>query len=128
MLNAIVVALMAGGLFFFLGTSVGLVRFPDCYTRVHAAGKGDTLSSILLLTGLALHHLREPSVDATIVALKIMSISVFVFLASPTATHAIMDAAFGARMPHWTREQNRCVPTDDAPDAGGRGPDAGGAR
>jgi len=104
-LNAAVVALVVGGLFFFLGTSVGLIRFPDCYTRVHAAGKGDTLSSVLLLTGLALYHLREPSVDTALVALKIMSISVFVFVASPTATHAIMDAAFGAKMRHWSKDR-----------------------
>lgn len=117
MLNAVVVVLMVGGLFFFLGTSVGLIRFPDFYTRVHAAGKGDTLSSILLLTGLALYQLREPSVDAVLVALKIMSISVFVFLASPTATHAIMDAAFGAKMRHWSRDDE---PGAAPPDGEGR--------
>ena len=31
------------GLVFFLGAAVGMVRFPDFYTRMHAAGKGDTL-------------------------------------------------------------------------------------
>ncbi len=51
MLNIIVIFLMVLGLFFFLGTGVGLLRFPDFYSRMHAAGKGDTLSSILLLTG-----------------------------------------------------------------------------
>lgn len=117
MLNAVVILLVVGGLFFFLGTSVGLVRFPDCYTRVHAAGKGDTLSSILLLTGFALHHLREPSLDAALVALKIMSISVFVFLASPTATHAIMEAAFGAKMPHWSKSDE---PDGTSPGGEGR--------
>ena len=35
------------GLVFFLGTAVGMVRFPDFYTRMHAAGKGDTLSTML---------------------------------------------------------------------------------
>lgn len=116
MLNAIVVVLMVGGLFFFLGTSVGLIRFPDFYTRVHAAGKGDTLSSVLLLTGLALYQLREPSGDAVLVALKIMSISVFVFVASPTATHAVMDAAFGAKMRHWSRDDQAAAAP---PDGGG---------
>ena len=37
------------GLLFFLGAAVGLFRFPDFYTRIHAAGKGDTLSSLLIL-------------------------------------------------------------------------------
>ncbi|MED6325932.1 MAG: monovalent cation/H(+) antiporter subunit G, partial [Verrucomicrobiota bacterium] len=35
--------LIVVGLVFFLGTSIGLLRFPDFYTRMHAAGKGDTL-------------------------------------------------------------------------------------
>ena len=39
------------GLIFFLGTSIGLLRFPDFYTRMHAAGKGDTLSTVLILLG-----------------------------------------------------------------------------
>ena len=39
------------GLVFFLGSAVGMVRFPDFYTRMHAAGKGDTLSTMLMLLG-----------------------------------------------------------------------------
>ena len=35
----------------FLGSAVGMVRFPDFYTRMHAAGKGDTLSTMLMLLG-----------------------------------------------------------------------------
>ncbi len=122
MLSAAAALLVAGGLFFFLGTSVGLVRFPDVYTRVHAAGKGDTLSSILILTGLALLELREPSLATALTALKIGSISVFVFVASPTATHAIMDAAFGARMRHWTRRGERECGEPGAGSGAGRAP------
>ena len=40
------------GLVFFLGTAVGMVRFPDFYTRMHAAGKGDSLSTMLILPDL----------------------------------------------------------------------------
>ena len=43
--------LIVVGLVFFLGTSIGLLRFPDFYTRMHAAGKGDTLSTVLILAG-----------------------------------------------------------------------------
>ena len=39
------------GLIFFFGSAVGMVRFPDFYTRMHAAGKGDTLSTMLMLGG-----------------------------------------------------------------------------
>lgn len=104
MLNGLVITLMLIGLFFFFGTSVGLIRFPDFYSRMHAAGKGDTLSTVLLLTGLALYHLHHFSFDNVLVSLKIMSIVLFVFLASPTATHAIMDAGFEAGVKHWTKK------------------------
>ena len=42
------------GLLFFVGTSVGMIRFPDFYSRMHAAGKGDTLSTMLMLAGFGL--------------------------------------------------------------------------
>lgn len=105
MLNTISVILIAGGLFFFLGTSVGIIRFPDFYTRMHAAGKGDTLSSVLILSGLALYNLHHFNLDSVIVSLKIMSIVVFIFIASPTATHAIMDAGFEADVKHWFKKK-----------------------
>jgi multicomponent Na+:H+ antiporter subunit G len=109
-LNALVVSLMLIGLFFFFGTSVGLIRFPDFYSRMHAAGKGDTLSSILLLTGLALFHLHHLSFDALLVSVKIILICLFIFIASPTATHAIMDAGYESQVKHWTRRRKPAEP------------------
>ena len=105
MLNIIVILIMVLGLFFFLGAGVGLLRFPDFYSRMHAAGKGDTLSSFLLLTGLALYHLHHLTTDTVLVSLKIMFIGVFIFIASPTATHAIMDAGYESDVKPWTKEQ-----------------------
>lgn len=115
MLNVVIVTLMSLGLFFFFGTAVGLIRFPDFYTRMHAAGKGDTLSSVLLLTGLALYHLHHFNLDTILVGFKIMSIVLFVFIASPTATHAIMDAGYEANVKHWSKKQEQ---QDDHSDEG----------
>lgn len=95
--------LLLTGLFFFAGTTVGLIRFPDFYSRMHAAGKGDTLSSVLFLLGLAIYDLHDFSVASLLVTAKILFISVFIFIASPTATHAIMDAGYEAGVKHWTR-------------------------
>lgn len=108
MLNIAVIFLVSLGLFFYLGTSVGLIRFPDFYSRMHAAGKGDTLSSVLLLAGLALYHLDHLTVGTGLVALKILFIIVFIFIASPTATHAIMDAGFEAQVKCWTKRKQEC--------------------
>jgi len=46
------------GIVFFAGAAIGIIRFPDFYTRTHAAGKGDTLSSLLVITGFALYQLN----------------------------------------------------------------------
>jgi multicomponent Na+:H+ antiporter subunit G len=46
--------LMIGGAFFFLAGTVGLLRFPDAHTRLHALAKADTLGLGLVTAGLAL--------------------------------------------------------------------------
>lgn len=103
MLNGVVVFLMVVGIFFFFGTTVGLLRFPDFYCRTHAAGKGDTLSVMLMLLALALFNLHHFSWEALLVSSKICIICVFVFIASPTATHAIMDAGYESKIRHWAK-------------------------
>ncbi len=103
MLDVVVIVLMAVGLFFFFGTTVGLLRFPDFYCRTHAAGKGDTLSVMLMLLALALYNLHHLSWEAALVSGKILIICIFVFIASPTATHAIMDAGYEAKVRHWKK-------------------------
>ena len=45
MMEILAYILISTGLIFFLGTTIGLLRFPDFYSRMHAAGKGDTLST-----------------------------------------------------------------------------------
>lgn len=113
--TGIAAVVMVLGFFFMALGAIGLLRFPDYYTRMHAAGKCDTLGSLLVVLGLALFHLAEEGLlhhgvfnyGAVLVALKLIVIAVFVFLTSPTATHAIARAAFKNRMPLWTREKKR---------------------
>lgn len=99
--------LIALGLLFFLGAVVGLVRFPDFFTRMHAVGKGDTLSTLLILSGLVLVNLSDLSVETGLVALKIIGIGVFIALTSPTSTHALMRAGFDAGIRPWKRKERR---------------------
>jgi len=82
------------GLLFFLGTAVGMLRFPDFYTRMHAAGKGDTLSTMLMLGGFGLVTMEDFSVGSWLLLLKILGIVLFIFLTTPTSSHALMRAAF----------------------------------
>ena len=88
------VLLILSGLGFFLGASVGLVRFPDFYTRMHAAGKGDTLSTLLITAGMALQVLGNFDLVNLFVAMKIMGIGVLIMLTSPTSTHLLMKAGY----------------------------------
>ena len=82
------------GLVFFLGSAVGMVRFPDFYTRMHAVGKGDTLSTMLMLTGFGLLTMQDYSIVSLLVLIKIMAIVLFIYITSPTSTHVLMKAAF----------------------------------
>jgi len=80
-------ALLAGGFFCIVGT-VGLVRMPDFYTRMHAASITDTLGAGLVLAGLVLQA------GLTLVAAKLVVIGLLLFFTSPTASHALARAAF----------------------------------
>lgn len=103
----LVVALVVLGVLLFGVGVLGVLRFPDFYTRMHAASKCDTLGSILLLLGLALFNLQEFTFANVLVSLKILSILAFVFVASPTATHALTEAALVVGVEPWTKGGKR---------------------
>jgi multicomponent Na+:H+ antiporter subunit G len=106
-MDIIVCLLLFAGLFFFTGGAIGILRFPDFYSRLHPAGKLDTLGSLLALSALALFNLHHFSVGALLTSIKIVMILVFVFLASPTATHAIVDAGVRAGLAPWVKGEER---------------------
>ena len=91
------------GLLFFLGTAVGLLRFPDFYSRMHAAGKGDTLSTVLILLGCICLVSTQDGMS-WLLGLKILLIINFIFIGSPTATHSMMDAGNKAGVEPWKKE------------------------
>ncbi len=103
-LNILTIFFLTSGLVFFLGAAVGIIRFPDFYTRLHAAGKGDTFSTQLMLVGFAAYNLHHFSLAALLVSLKILIIGVFVFIGSPTASHAIMDAGYSLGIKPWKKK------------------------
>ena len=71
-----------------LAGAIGILRFPDFYTRMHAAGVTDTLGSGLLIFGLIL----QPDIGWLVIA-KLCFILIFIPLTSPTAAHALAKAA-----------------------------------
>lgn len=81
--------ILAGSGFLLIG-GAGLLRLPDFYTRLHAAGITDTLGAQLVLIGMMVQA------GPTLITMKLIFIGVFLFFTSPTATHAVANAAFTA--------------------------------
>lgn len=79
--------LLTGGFFCMVG-SIGLLRMPDFYTRMHAASVTETLGVGFLLLGLML------LAGLTLVTVKLVMIGILIFFVSPTVSHALARAAF----------------------------------
>ena len=78
---------LLGGVFFAIVGGAGMLRLPDFYTRMHAAGITDTLGAGLILLGLMLQA------GWTLITVKLLLILAFLWLTSPTACHALIRAA-----------------------------------
>lgn len=70
--------------------AVGVLKFPDVYTRIHAASITDTAGASLVLLGLCL------VAGITLTTLKLAFIWMFVMLTTPVAANALANAAFGS--------------------------------
>ena len=91
--------IVAGALLGIAG-GIGIHRFPDFYSRLHAVGITDTLCAALFIIGLAMQT------GVSIASLKLLLIFIFLFFSSPTATHALADAALlGGLKPELDEEQ-----------------------
>jgi multicomponent Na+:H+ antiporter subunit G len=80
---------LVGAILCLIGT-IGVLRFPDFYTRLHAASITDTSGAAMVLIGMAL---MAP--DWTVLV-KLFCIFVFLGLTGPTSTHAVANAAYVA--------------------------------
>ncbi|TNE76663.1 MAG: sodium:proton antiporter [Gammaproteobacteria bacterium] len=93
-------AVLALGIFLLVSGGVGLLRFPDVFTRMHAAGVTETLASGLILLGLIL------MAGWGIAAFKLLLILLFILITSPTASHALAKAALhGGMKVRYCREE-----------------------
>jgi len=76
------------GVLFMVLSSVGIVRMPDLYTRVHANGKAGTLGIIGVLLGVGLYYAD------VLTAAKMVALIAFFLLTAPVAGHMIDRAAY----------------------------------
>lgn len=92
--------LSLGGVFVFIG-GLGALRMPDLYTRMHAASLTDTMGAVLIIVGIIVQA------GASLAAVKLFAILLFLLLTSPTASNALASAALLAGMrPNEARAQD----------------------
>ena len=97
-LRAIVVSfLILAGAGFMLLSAIGLVRFPDFLTRMHAATKSASFGSVLMLFAAAFYFFDLR------VFIEVSLIVVFIFLTAPLSAHMIGRAGFYLRIPLWEK-------------------------
>ncbi|MDA0662523.1 MAG: monovalent cation/H(+) antiporter subunit G [Proteobacteria bacterium] len=97
---------LAAGSFFILVGSLGMVRMPDVYTRMHAASLVDTLGAGFFIAGLMIQG------GMTLISVKLLMMLVFVFFASPTASYALANAA-------WSQGVKPVTADDETDEKGG---------
>ena len=111
-LDVLVWALLLAGAFFLVTGALGMVRLPDVFTRMHAAGMADTMGAGLILAGLCVYS------GANEVTLRLLLVLAFLWFTSPIATHALAKAALsGGAEPYTLAGGDR----DSAGDGAGNG-------
>jgi multicomponent Na+:H+ antiporter subunit G len=85
--NGLTVVAVSAGAFFFVAGTVGLLRFPDPLSRVHALTKADNLGLGLVVLGLLFQ------VEGPFAALKLISVWLLTLLAGATVTQLIARTA-----------------------------------
>lgn len=97
-MTILAIILMAGGAFFLGVGSLGVLRFPDFYTRAHSVGKADTMGGMLFVCGMIAHN------GLHLTSLKLMLIVLFIAIANPAAAHALMRAALRSGVVPWMKQ------------------------
>jgi multicomponent Na+:H+ antiporter subunit G len=107
--------LVAGGAFFMVVATIGLLRLPDLYTRMHAVSKAGALGAGLLLIGVAVHFNHLSFTTRTV------AVIFFILLTAPVASHLIGRASYLAGVPLWggSRFDQWGAAPDDANTASG---------
>ena len=85
-------ACLLGGAIFLLIGAIGVLRFPDFYSRLHAVSICDTLGAGLVLIGLMLQG------GLSLVTVKLLLMFYFLLFTGPTAVHALAEAALQSKL------------------------------
>ena len=89
---------IVAGLFFLIVAAVGVIRFPDVYSRSHAVSLTDSLGAFLMLVGIAFHEGLGKS------TLKILVVLALLYILNPVIAHATVRAALRSGVKPWKKE------------------------
>lgn len=104
----LVAILLIAGAFFAFVAALGVWRFPDFYSRMHAATKAGAFGAALLLLAAAIHF---GSVRAIITSLFII---VFFYLTTPVAAQTLAQAAYRRGVALWSKTGRDQLADDEA--------------
>ncbi len=96
--SIITITLLILGCALMIVASIGVIRFPDLYTRMHAAGKADTLGQTLLLLSLIIYS------GLSLTSIKLLFIMILFFVINPAATHFLAKSAYIRQVRPWTKD------------------------
>ena len=92
------IALILVGLFFLFVAAIGVLRFPDVYTRSHAVSLTDSLGAFFLLGGLAVYEGLSTNL------VKILVVLILLYLLNPVIAHATVRSAYRSGVEPWSKE------------------------
>lgn len=92
--------ILLGGLALIIG-ALGLVRLPDVYSRIHAAGIVDTAGVALMILGMIFLS------TSWLITVKLILIGIFLFFTSPISGHAIAQVAYRKGVEAQGRDETR---------------------
>lgn len=81
--------------------TVGLYKFPDFYTRMHATGKCDTVGQVFIIVGCMIYA------GWSYITIKLLLVSFFYLFAGPAGTHALMKAGYVNGVKVWHKGDPR---------------------
>ena len=99
--HIISIVFLSAGFFITTVAVIGVLRFPDFYTRLHASGKVEGFGITLVLIGLAVHS------GLTFTSLKVVIIAILIMFANPIGTHLLGKAAYQSGLKPWTGEEDK---------------------
>lgn len=97
LINTLTIIFLALGTFFIVVTAIGLIRFPDAYTRAHAASKSATLGVMFILIGVFIYLWYETGTYNPRLLLGIA----FLFITGPVGGHLMARGAYFSGVKPW---------------------------